>query len=218
MARKEPLTRERILTAALALASEEGLSGLSMRKLAKALGVEAMALYNHVANKTDILDGIADRVYTEIERPDPALPWAERVRATAMSTYRVLRRHPVVPLALVTDQANPTSLRALQPLDDLIGALAEAGFDDDGIRQALGALNSLVFGSLLLTTAGFAKDQAGHAEREQMDVYIRRVNPATLPHFARVLPAFATGDPEQDFEKALDLLMTGLEAAAPSSR
>jgi TetR/AcrR family tetracycline transcriptional repressor len=196
MARREPLTRERILAAALALAGEEGLSGLSMRRLAKVLGVEAMALYNHVANKTDILDGIAERVYAEIERPDPALPWAERVRATVLSTYRVLRRHPVVPLALVTDQANPTSLRALQPLDDLVGALTEAGFDDDGVRQALGALNSLVFGSLLLTTAGFAREHTAHAEQEQMDVYIRQVNPATLPHFARVLPALAAGDLE----------------------
>ncbi|PRY39010.1 TetR/AcrR family transcriptional regulator [Umezawaea tangerina] len=216
MARREPLTRDRILAAALALVDEEGLPGLSMRRLAKVLGVEAMALYNHVANKTEILDGLAEHVFAEIERADPALPWAERVRATVMGTYRALRRHPVVPLALATDQANPTSLRALQPLDDLIGALTEAGFDDDGTRRALGSLNSLVFGSLLLTTAGFARDQVGHAEQEQMDVYVRRVNPATLPNFARVLPALMAGDPEQDFEKALDMLMAGIEAAAPS--
>jgi AcrR family transcriptional regulator len=214
--RREPLSRERILAAALALASAEGLAGLSMRRLAKALGVEAMALYNHVANKSDILDGIAERVFAEVERPDPALPWADRVRATAMSTYRVLRRHPVVPLALATDQANPVSLRALQPIDDVIGALTEAGFDDDGVRQALGALNSLIFGTLLLTTAGFAREQTPHAEQQQMDVYIRQVNPATLPHFARALPALATGDPEQDFEAGLDMLLTGLVAAAPA--
>ncbi|MFL6122675.1 TetR/AcrR family transcriptional regulator C-terminal domain-containing protein [Actinophytocola sp.] len=214
MVRREPLNRERILAAALALASEEGLAGLSMRRLAKVLGVEAMALYNHVANKSDILDGIADLVYAEIERPDPGLPWAERVRATAVSTYRVLRHHPVVPLALATDQANPVSVRALQPFDDVIGALTEAGFDDDGVRQALGALNSLIFGTLLLTTAGFARAQSSHAEQQQMDVYIRQVNPATLPHFARALPTLASGDPEEDFERALDLLMTGLVAAA----
>lgn len=210
MARREPLNREKVLAAALALAGAEGLDGLSMRKLAKTLGVEAMALYNHVTNKTDILNGIAELVYAQIERPDPAQPWAERIRTTALSTYRVLSRHPVVPLALVTDQANPTSLRALQPLDDIIGALYEAGFDDDGVRQALGAVNSLIFGSLLLTTAGFAREQSTHAEQDQMDVYIRQVDPAKLPHFSRVLPALATGTPEQDFERALDLLITGL--------
>jgi TetR/AcrR family tetracycline transcriptional repressor len=218
MARREPLNREKILDAALALASKEGLDGLSMRKLAKTLGVEAMALYNHVANKTDILNGIADRVYADIERADPELPWAERVRATALSTYRVLSRHPIVPLALVTAQANPTSLRAVQPIDDVVGALYQAGFDDDGVRQALGAVNSLIFGSLLLTTAGFAREHSSRAEREQMDVYIRRVDPAKLPHFSRVLPALAAGAPEQDFEKALDLLISGLTAAAPERR
>jgi AcrR family transcriptional regulator len=215
MVRREPLNREKILDAALELAVREGLAGLSMRRLAKVLGVEAMALYNHVANKNDIFDGIADRVYSQIERADPELPWHERVRATALSTYRVLSRHPVVPLTLVTDQANPRSLRSLQPLDDAIGALHEAGFDDDGVRQALGAVNSLIFGSLLLTTAGFAREHSGQVEREQMDVYVRQVDPAKLPHFSRALPALATGVPEQDFERALDMLVTGLVAAAP---
>jgi TetR/AcrR family tetracycline transcriptional repressor len=216
MAQREPLSRERILDAALALASKEGLDGLSMRRLAKTLGVEAMALYNHVANKTDIFSGIAERVYADIERADPGLHWTERVRATALSTYRALSRHPIVPLTLATDQASPTSLRALQPIDDLVGALYEAGFDDDGVRQALGALNSLIFGSLLLTTAGFARDHSNHAEQEQMDVYIRQVNPAKLPHFSRALPALAAGVPERDFEKALDMLISGLTAAAPA--
>lgn len=215
MARREPLNREKVLDAALALASAEGLDGLSMRKLARTLGVEAMALYNHVANKSEIFDGIAERVFAGIERADPDLHWAERVRATALSTYRELSRHPIVPLALVTDQANPTSLAALQPLDDVVGAFYEAGFDDDGVRQALGALNSLIFGSLLLTTSGFAREHSSRAEAEQMDLYIRRVNPAALPHFSRAMPALAAGDPEQDFTKALDLLLTGLTAAAP---
>jgi AcrR family transcriptional regulator len=213
--RREPLNRERILDAALALAGEEGLGGLSMRRLAKALGVEAMALYNHVTNKTDILDGIADRVFAEIERADPALPWPQRLRAVALSTYRVLSRHPAVPMALATNQANPTTLRAVQPVDDSVGALYEAGFDDDGVRQALGALNSLIFGSLLLTTAGFARQHSNRAEQEQMDVYLRRVDPATLPHFSRVLPALAAGVPERDFERALDMLLDGIIAAAP---
>jgi TetR/AcrR family tetracycline transcriptional repressor len=214
MSRREPLSREKVLDAALVLAAEEGLAGLSMRKLAKTLGVEAMALYNHVANKTDILNGIVTRVYAGIDRADPALPWAERIRATASSMYRAFSRHPVVPLALATEQANPTSLQALRPIDDLLGALYEAGFDDDGVRQALSALNSVVFGALLLTTAGFAHDHDENAEQEQMDPYIRRVDPAKLPHFSRAFPVLSAGDPERDFERALDMLITGLTEAA----
>ncbi|MBB5850644.1 TetR family transcriptional regulator [Amycolatopsis umgeniensis] len=216
MTRREPLNREKVLDAALALAAEEGLKGLSMRKLAKTLGVEAMALYNHVQNKTDILDGIAERVYSGIERADADSPWPERIRVTALNIYRALARHPVVPMALATDEANPDSLRALQPLDDLIGALYEAGFDDGGVRQTLGALNSLIFGSLLLTTVGFTMPRRGEAEQEQAELYLRRVDPAVLPNFSRAIPALKAVDPERDFARALDLLISGLVSAATS--
>ncbi|RSM53175.1 hypothetical protein DMH03_38765 [Amycolatopsis sp. WAC 01376] len=215
MTRREPLNREKVLDAALALAGEEGLKGLSMRKLAKTLGVEAMALYNHVRNKTDILDGIAERVYSGIEPADPGAPWPDRVRVTVLNLYRALARHPVVPMALATDEANPNSLRSLRPVEDLVGALYEAGFEDDGIRQTLGALNSLVFGSLLLTTAGFTATR--HDETGQ-DLYLRRIDPAALPNFSRALPALTAVDPERDFTRALDLLISGIVAAAPSDR
>ncbi|MCI2417192.1 TetR/AcrR family transcriptional regulator C-terminal domain-containing protein [Saccharopolyspora sp. K220] len=210
MAPRQPLTRERILDAALALASTDGLDGLSMRKLAKSLGVEAMALYNHVANKTEILDGIADRVLGGIDRADPELPWAQRVRATAVSMYRALRHHPVVPMALATDQANPTSLRALQPIDDLLGAFYEAGLDDDGVRQALGAVQSLVHGSILLSTTGFVRDTSRTTPGEQLDPYVHRLDPDKLPHFSRVQPVLSAGDAESDFVRGLDVLIAGL--------
>ncbi|MEV4897765.1 TetR family transcriptional regulator [Nonomuraea sp. NPDC055795] len=215
MSRREPLNRDRVLDAALTLAAEEGLDGLTMRRLAKTLGVEAMSLYRHVSNKADILDGIAERVFSQIERPDPALPWHGQVRAMALGTYRAFARHPVVPLALVTDQANPRTLAALRPLDDLVGALFQAGFDDTGVRRALNAVNSLIFGSLLLSTAGFTSDDFyGDIDREQLDGYLRRVDPARLPHFSRLLAAVPDTDRERDFEAALDMLITGLVAAA----
>ncbi|OXM53072.1 TetR family transcriptional regulator [Amycolatopsis alba] len=216
MTRREPLNREKVLDAALALAAEEGLKGLSMRKLAKTLGVEAMALYNHVQNKNDILDGIVERVYRGVERADPGSPWPERVRVTVLNIYRALAEHPAVPMALATDAANPNSLQALLPFDDLIGALYDAGFDDDGLRQALGALNSLVFGSLLLTTTGFTKARKGEAEREQEQQLLRRIDPSVLPNFSRAIPALKAHDPEPDFIRALDLLISGLVAASTS--
>ncbi|GAA4526811.1 TetR/AcrR family transcriptional regulator C-terminal domain-containing protein [Amycolatopsis samaneae] len=210
MARREPLNREKVLDAALALADSEGLDGLTMRKLAKTLGVEAMALYNHVSNKADILDGIAERVMADIPSADPALPWAERVRTLALGMYRAYRVHPVVPLAMVSDQANPASPAALRPVEALAGAFVEAGFDDDGLRWAVGAVNSLVFGSLLLITSGFGTAPPGP---EQLEPFAG-VDPAELPHFSRLLGALRRLDPEKDFERALDVLIAGLEAAA----
>ncbi|MFE0027057.1 TetR/AcrR family transcriptional regulator C-terminal domain-containing protein [Amycolatopsis sp. NPDC059021] len=210
MARRESLNREKVLDAALALADSEGLDGLTMRKLARTLGVEAMALYNHVSNKADILDGITERVMAGIPRADPALPWAERVRTLVLGMYRAYLPHPVVPLALVSDQANPNSPAALATFDDLVGALAEAGFDDDELRQTTSALNSLVFGSLLLTTSGFGNEAPGLQQLEPF----KDVDPAELPHFSRLLGALRRLDPEKDFERGLDVLIAGLEATA----
>lgn len=215
MARREPLNREKILDAALELAAEEGLEGLSMRRLAKTLGVEAMSLYNHVSNKADILNGLAERAFSQVELPDPALPWQQRLRAMALSMYEVFGRAPVVPIALMTDQANPTSVRALTPLDSLVGALYEAGFDDAGVWRALGAVNGLLFGSLLMSTGGFTGDLSEYAGRQEVGVYIREMDPAQLPHFSRLVRNIPPTGPAKDFEQALDMLISGLEQSIP---
>ncbi|WP_214319946.1 TetR/AcrR family transcriptional regulator C-terminal domain-containing protein [Nonomuraea sediminis] len=208
------INREAVLDAALLLAQEEGLAGLSMRKLAKRLGIEAMSLYNHFANKADILDGLAERVYGDVARPDPALPWQERVRTTALGMYRALSRYPVVPLALVTDQANPTSERALRSLEDLLEALYAAGFDDTQVRRALSAINGLIMGSLLLSTAGFTGDFYASRGAEQLDHFRQGVDAERLPHFTRLLGVLPDIDAEADFTAALDMLITGIADAA----
>jgi hypothetical protein len=169
-----------------------------------------MSLYNHVSNKADILDGLAERVFSQVEPPDPALPWPERIRAAALSMHRALSRHPVVPLALVTDQSNPTSPRALEPLDAMVGALYDAGLDDAQVWRTLRAVNSLVFGSLLLTTGGFSPDPRTQAGGQELDLYIREVNPTRLPHFSRLLRHVPELDPAGDFEQSLDILIQGL--------
>ncbi|MGW2157348.1 TetR/AcrR family transcriptional regulator C-terminal domain-containing protein [Nonomuraea sp. NPDC001699] len=214
MARREPLNREKVLDAALELADREGLEGLSMRRLAKALGVEAMSLYNHVSNKADLVDGIVERVFGQVAPADPELPWQERLRVMARNMHRAFSRHPVVPLALATDRSNPTSPHALRTLDDLVGTLYAAGFDDLGVWRALTAVNALVFGTLLLSTGGFDGAPGRHAGEEQVGVYIRALAPDRLPHFARLLRWTRGGvDPAADFEQALDLLIDGLEKA-----
>ena len=86
---REPLSRERVLGAAVLLADEDGLESLSMRKLGQRLGVEAMSLYNHVANKDDLLDGMVDLVVSEIDLPSGAVDWKEAMRRRAVSAQAV---------------------------------------------------------------------------------------------------------------------------------
>ncbi|MGA8115620.1 MAG: TetR/AcrR family transcriptional regulator C-terminal domain-containing protein [Actinocatenispora sp.] len=212
MARRQSLNRDKVLDAALALADEEGIEGLSMRRIARSLGVEAMALYNHVDNKNDILDSLAARAFASVHTVDPDLPWPERVRAAALGMYRALRRHPVVPLALVSNQADPTV--GFRSLDTLAGAFYEAGLDDAWVRRAVHAVNSLVFGALVTSTAGFAREPRRRTPIENLDVYQRQVDPARLPHVSRLMPALVTDDSERDFEEALGMLIAGLEATA----
>src|SRR6187399_3364854 len=92
--RRTPLTRDRVLRAAIALADETGLEALTMRKLGQQLGVEAMSLYNHVANKDDLLDGMIDIVFSEIDPPAAGGDWKAELRGRALSTLAALRRHP----------------------------------------------------------------------------------------------------------------------------
>jgi TetR/AcrR family transcriptional regulator, tetracycline repressor protein len=176
------------------------------------LDVQAMSLYNHVSSKADLLDGIAEMVFEQVELPDPDLAWPEQVRAVALGMYRAFSRHPAVAVALVTDQANPISTRALEPFDRLVGALYQAGFDDKGARQAQRAVWSLVIGSLSLSTGGFIGDPTRNAGETSTGAYLSRINPARLPNVSRLLQHGTAGDlsPQEDFEQALDVLMRGL--------
>src|SRR5215831_13555643 len=124
--RRKPLSRERILAAALELVDEQGIDALSMRKLGQALGgYEAMSLYNHVANKDDLLDGILDLVLAEMEPPDPAGGLAA-IRSSSLSAHEALRKHPWA-ASLLMDPARIRPAR-LEFMDALLGALREAGF------------------------------------------------------------------------------------------
>src|SRR5947209_13638273 len=107
-----PLSRERILEAALGLADEGGIESVTMRKLGQALGFEAMSLYNHVTNKDDVLDGILDLVLAETEPPSPAGDWDAAVRRSAISVHQALRRHPwACPLLFSAAHVRPARLR-----------------------------------------------------------------------------------------------------------
>src|SRR3977135_289854 len=121
-----PLSRDRILQAALALADEGGIDALTMRKLGQVLGFEAMSLYNYVANKDDLLNGILDHVLAESEPPAPAGDWAKAIRSSAVSVHQSLTRHPwACPLLMSPGRIRPARLHYM---DSRLGRPREAGF------------------------------------------------------------------------------------------
>jgi len=209
------LSREKVLDAALRLASEHGLAGLSMRKLAAELGVEAMSLYNHVANKGDLLDGLTARVFESVPLPAPG-PWDSRLRELTVGLYAAFSRYPVVVRALATDQANPRSVGALKFIDEMLAALLDAGLDERGAARGYRSLMGLVFGAVLTESVGLSGGSSdGEVRAEPVgDWFQRLVTARELPALHRVLPSMLEGDCLQDFEFQLDLVIGGLGASA----
>src|SRR5688572_4745470 len=122
---RKPLNRDRVLRAAIAIADEDGLESLTMRRLGQALGVEAMSLYNHVANKDDILDGMIDIIFGEIGLPE-AGDWKEAMRRRAFSSRAVLTRHPWA-IGLVETRSSPGP-GSLRHHNAVIGIFRQGGF------------------------------------------------------------------------------------------
>ena len=156
---RTPLTRERIVDAAMDLADEVGLEALSMRKLGDRLGVEAMSLYNHVANKDDLLDGMADAFMASIDIPSPGDEWKEAMRLRANSAREQFARHRWA-LSLVESRPN-AGFETIRYHDAIIGVLREAGFSIEMTAHAFAlAQRSLVVKRLVALT--FRSRQSGN--------------------------------------------------------
>ena len=159
-----PLSRERVLLAAVAFADESGIAALSMRKLGEALGVEAMSLYNHVANKDQLLDGMVDLVFGEIDLPAGGADWKTAMRERAESARQALRRHPWA-IALMSTRTSPGPA-TLRHHDAVIGSLRAGGFSIPMAAHAFSALDSYIY--------GFALQEAtlplGDTEEETVEV------------------------------------------------
>jgi AcrR family transcriptional regulator len=205
---RQPLSKERIFDAALRLGDEHGLEGLSMRRVARALGVEAMSLYNHVPNKAAIVSGILELVLTGIELPDRALPWAERLRALGRTMYRAIGGHPIVATIITTGVANPHTIEALRPIEEIYAALHQAGFDNRDATRGANALTALIFGNVLLRPARESTSEDDERERQWFQ---QNVPADELPHLHQALHAGQPADPT-DFHYQLDVLIMGLEA------
>ena len=138
-----PLSRERVLSAAIALADESGIVSLSMRKLAERLGVEAMSLYNHIANKNDLLEGIVEAAEGEIVTPADDVDWKKAIHEVAISAHDALLRHPWASGLWMGTTPGPARMRYG---DSLLGAFRGAGFSKDLTYHAYHIVESYVLG------------------------------------------------------------------------
>jgi hypothetical protein len=144
---REPLSRDRILRMALSLADAGDIEAISMRKIALALGVQAMSLYNHVANKDDILAGMVDLAIGEIEVPDLSADWKDAMRRRSISAHEMLLRHPWAAIVIMS-RVN-VGCANLRYVDATIGCLVNAGFSWVNADRIWNALDSHIYGFTL---------------------------------------------------------------------
>ena len=215
-----PLSRERVLRAAVALADERGIDELSMRKLGQQLGVEAMSLYNHVANKEDVLDGMVDFVVGEIDPPPTGTDWKTAMRERALSARRALLRHPWASRVLES-RITPTPM-VLEYFDSMIGLLRAGGFSIDLTHHAMHAMGSRLFG---FTQELF--DDSGTDLDPEAEAIMLRTMAAKYPHLGEMALAISHDedsvvgqgcDDQFEFEFALDILLDGLERLRDRAR
>lgn len=203
-----PLSRTRILEAALRLADKGGIESLSMRRLAQKLGVKAMSLYNHVANKDDILDGIVDLVVSEIEIPSLRDDWKVAMRRRAASAHQVLLRHPWSTIPLVSRvNGGPAMLRYV---DATIGCLRKAGFSLEIADRAWNAMDSHIYGfTLQELNFPFEVPEYQQAAKE----FLPRIPAHEYPYFSQLAQLIGQGgyNGVHDFDFGLDLTLDGLE-------
>jgi AcrR family transcriptional regulator len=206
--RRTPLTRARVLRAALGLADQIGIGALSMRNLGEALGVEAMSLYKHVANKDDLLDGLVDIVVGEIEAPRLGGDWQDAMRQRARSAHRVLMQHPWATMLIVSRvNVGPAMLRYV---DSTIGCLREAGFSYPMADHAWNAIDSHVYGFTLqkLNFPLKPEDYAASAK-----AFLPSIPEDQYPYLHGMSRQVIDGhhDGLHDLEFGLDLILDGLE-------
>ena len=210
---REPLTKERILLAAIALADEGGVEALSMRRLALELGVVPMALYKHVAGKDELLDGMIDLVVAEIDPPIEDSDWKTTMRERILSARRALLRHPWAS-SLLESRGEPTPT-VIGYMDSMMGVFLAGGFSIDLMHHAMHVMGSRILGfsqELFDDTSSLPPEEAAAMWTQMADVY---------PNVAKLVPvAIGTHegpvvgggcDDQFEFEFALDLVLDGLE-------
>jgi AcrR family transcriptional regulator len=205
---RTPLTRERVVSAAIELADRDGIESLTMRKLAQELGVEAMSLYTHVRNKNDLLNSLADAVIGQIPVRVEEGDWRASLRQMALAGRVVMLRHPWAPRAIEAQTAPGPG--ALTYINTVLGVLREGGFS---VGQAHHALH--IIGSRALGFSQDLFDDSGELEPEAAEVLAKQLG-ASHPYVVEMALAVTHGgalgacDDDDEFALVLDFILDGL--------
>jgi TetR/AcrR family tetracycline transcriptional repressor len=209
---RKPLSRERIIDAALRIIDDEGVDALSMRRLAATLGVQAMSLYNHVDGKADIIDGVTECIAMDMQLPEGFEGgWEDGIRAVARAVRQASLRHPrACELVLTRQLSSPT---AFAPVDSSLSVLLDHGFEESTAVHVLRLFIAFQVGSLLRefhsSPVFTGREESAVREREA------RLAGAGFPAVARVAPLLAVIDHEEEFSFGVELLIEGLRPYAP---
>ncbi len=208
---RTPLTKERVLAAALTIADRDGLDALSMRAVARAVSAAAMSLYHHVADKEALLDELVELVFAEIALPPDDRGWRAALRHRMRSAHDALRRHPWA-IALMESRTRPGPAN-LRQREAMLAVLRRADFSIVGATHAQWVLDSYLYGhALQLATLPFegAEELAAMAE----DVFLPQLDPDTHPYLTETAQALAaTGyDPAAEFDVGLEVVLDAVAA------
>jgi AcrR family transcriptional regulator len=210
---RAPLSRARVLQTAVTLADRHGIESLSMRKLADELGVAAMSLYYHVPNKVELIDGMIDIVFGEIEPPSLDLDWKTAMRRRALSTRAALNRHRwAVGLMEGRTSHGPANLRLH---DAVLGCLRAAGFSLEMTVHAYSVQDAYIYGFALQETDMSSETPADFAAEAQRQMHAYEHLLADYPHLVEVVGGYVarTGyDYATEFLFGLDLILDGLDS------
>lgn len=209
---RERLTRERVIAAALHVMDAEGLDAVTMRRVAREVGVEAMSLYNHVRDKDDLWDGICTRVMSEFRFPDVGGDWMQSARFAAHEWRRVLKLHPNV-VTLFAGHAKPLSQPdGLRPMEYALGLLRQAGLSDRDAARVFNVLGGYIMGFVLMEVGQMFGAGALDKQAPDPDELGRLIPMEELPNIAATLPHLASCDPDDMFDLGLDMLIAGQQA------
>ena len=208
-----PLSRDRVLRAAVGLADREGINALSMRKLGQEVGVEAMSLYNHVRNKEELLNGMIDIVFGEIDLPAADAEWSAAMRQRAISARQALKRHPWA-IGLMESRAQPGPA-TLRHHDSVLRNLRTAGFSVELAAHAYSVLDSYIYG-FTLNELTLPFDNSPERVAEVAGNIMREMPAGEYPYLTEMAvehamkPGYDYGD---EFEFGLDLILEGIQKA-----
>ncbi|MBN6054218.1 TetR/AcrR family transcriptional regulator C-terminal domain-containing protein [Nonomuraea sp. RK-328] len=202
----EPLSRARIVTAAIDLIEREGADAVSMRRIAAELGVGVMSLYNHVPNKDALLNGVAEAVLSEIEfTDDPDADWTDRVQTQARAFRQIAHHYPRCTMLVVSRQLS--SAAGLLPVERALATLRSAGFDGPDAVRVVRLFIAFIVGSLLRevgVTPTFAPVHHRHLAGAEA------VDPALFPEVSALAPLLGACDHDAEFEFGVELLIQAI--------